>query len=59
MELTPVKKARWTTAEETTLVQAVAERESRLFGSMSGCGAQKTRKSKEAAWDEITELLNR
>ena len=47
MELTPVKKARWTTAEETTLVQAVAERESRLFGSMSGCGAQKRENQKK------------
>ena len=50
---------KWSTPEETTLVEAILEREPRLFGAMHGCGGQKISKIKNAAWQEVADVLNR
>ena len=53
------QRTRWSIPEETTLVDAILDRESRLFGSMHGCGSQKLSKVKNSAWQEVADILNR
>ena len=52
-------RPKWSEAEEATLIQAVLSRESELFGSMSGCGAEKLNHKKDRLWEEIRNELNR
>lgn len=58
MEAAKVRKPNWTEKECLLLVEAVRNREDRLFGKMKGPGCTKHSKVKEIAWEEVAQSVN-
>ncbi|XP_061188064.1 myb/SANT-like DNA-binding domain-containing protein 4 [Saccostrea echinata] len=52
------RRPNWTEKEKLVLVEAVRQREDRLFGKMKGSGGVKNVKLKEGAWEEVAEAVN-
>ncbi|XP_061165049.1 uncharacterized protein LOC133174023 [Saccostrea echinata] len=52
------RRPNWTEKEKLVLVEAVRQREDRLFGKMKGSGGVKNVKLKEGAWEKVAEAVN-
>ncbi|XP_062595385.1 myb/SANT-like DNA-binding domain-containing protein 4 [Saccostrea cucullata] len=52
------RRPNWTEKEKIVLVEAVRQREDRLFGKMKGPGGVKNVKIKEGAWEEVAGAVN-